>query len=582
LLAPVAARVFEVLGVSASLWDGREWLVIHQEESVVRFELQYGVDAERNPYNRRCFEEVGRRKRRVRGSFRGFSDWFVPIMVGPEVVAVLVVGPFLLSRPMSAEVLERWRELSGRQGSPVDPEFAAYLSATLTTLVLEGGAAPIFEKLLEGLARLMSGGGRADGIMNDVQAWLLELERTRWIEHVWKAVREMIDDRSARTWQSAYRARGLGLLGLPRIADQVLVGLTANAKPGLDPVDEALRRHEFQRSVVELARSSGAAIAGPVGDHGVVFLRAGEGTAERKKAQLVQLADRAVVLARRFGLALHCGAGVVTRSVPLSRSYEVALGAAESALVRGLKLEFGEAAPSGRPPALRRLRRDLGRLDEAEPAEIGSRFDRYSEAVILHCGHRLELARAHLEVGFERVTEGLLERGILDEKNYEAMSDRLVRAGAEARDLAELLATYRVAIADVADAVEHPLVARQDRSLLRALEYVREHYAEALPVARIARIAGFAPNYFSELFRKKEGVSFARFLNALRLERAKQLLSGTELEVTRIARLSGFNSPEYFARTFRRVVKKTPLEYRESVRSAPVKSSVKNGKKFRS
>jgi plastocyanin len=51
----------------------------------------------------------------------------------------------------------------------------------------------------------------------------------------------------------------------------------------------------------------------------------------------------------------------------------------------------------------------------------------------------------------------------------------------------------------------------------------------------------------------------------LRLDRAKHLLSGTDLTVTRIAEASGYASRQYFCRAFHRATGSTPLAYREEV-----------------
>ena len=94
---------------------------------------------------------------------------------------------------------------------------------------------------------------------------------------------------------------------------------------------------------------------------------------------------------------------------------------------------------------------------------------------------------------------------------------------------------------------------------------MRKHYAEALSLARIARVAGFSPTYFSELFRKRQGITFERHLIELRIERAKQLLSGTELNLQRVAGLSGLSTRNYLGRMFKRFTRETPMQYRRRV-----------------
>ena len=70
----------------------------------------------------------------------------------------------------------------------------------------------------------------------------------------------------------------------------------------------------------------------------------------------------------------------------------------------------------------------------------------------------------------------------------------------------------------------------------RALSFIREHLGEALTLERVARAAGFAPKYFSQLFHQSEGMSYATYLRDLRLARAKEMLKLSRLSVDRVAR----------------------------------------------
>jgi AraC-like DNA-binding protein len=561
LLGQIVAGTFRALRVSAAI-NNEWWWGIHDQPNVAALELEHGVDAERASYNTRLLREVQRTGKPALGQHAGYFDWFVPVVAKKQQIATLVSGPFAKRRPTAPEILERWRAIAGRQGHPADPEFAAYLSAALNTLVLEGQHSRMFGELLSCFAALIAGEGRADELANRADALRVELEGLRFVDHVWHAVQEMVDDRSTRTWHSAARVYGLGQLGLPRATDHALVGLTVSRTSGVDPVDEAVRRDAFQRKTVELARTTGWAIAGRVGDHGVVLLSAASGSDQKKKQRLVDLSERTEELAHRFGLSLHFGISATDPSAPLSRGYHAALGAAESALIQGKKLEFAEPDASHRGHSLRDLRKEIGRgADERQEVRV-ARFDRYLEAVALQCGFRVDAARGYLEAGFERLAEAFLSAGGLGERSYRGLCDRLDRATDAARTMTELLAAYRRAVADVSEAIAKPVEAHHDRSLERAADYIRQHYTEPLGVVRVAKVAGFAPNYFSKLWRAREGATFAAYVAGLRVERAKQLLTSTDLAATRIAQLCGFRSSQYFSRVFRRATGTTPLDYR--------------------
>src|SRR6185503_1745887 len=111
---------------------------------------------------------------------------------------------------------------------------------------------------------------------------------------------------------------------------------------------------------------------------------------------------------------------------------------------------------------------------------LGPRFDGFLEAVMAHCSFRFEPVRAHLEAGFDRISEALQASGQMDERGLVELRSSLIRVSNEANTLGDLSAAYRRAIADVQAAVARPSDARQDRSLRRALTFIREHLSEPL------------------------------------------------------------------------------------------------------
>jgi AraC-like DNA-binding protein len=262
---------------------------------------------------------------------------------------------------------------------------------------------------------------------------------------------------------------------------------------------------------------------------------------------------------RRFGLRLHLGIGSTTSS--LSVQYQEALAAAESALAQGLRVVTVADRSAGVSP-LGRLRRDLAARVEERPDARKARFERYIDAIAAHCGHRLESTRLHLEAGFERILEGAQTAGAIDAALVERIEAAAGRSASEATTVNDLVAVYRRAVADLYEAAENPTSAPREWRLRRAEQYMRQHYAESASLARVARVAGFAPSYFSKLFRQKHGFTFEQHLLALRIDRAKQLLSGTDLNLQRVAQLCGFSTRHHFGMMFRRMAQETPGRYR--------------------
>ena len=135
-LGPVLANVFQELRLSATLTDGQTWLPVFSSPNVVSIEFAHRVESRRDPHNARSIARTRRTHRAVLAQHAGFHDLFTP--VGPDARTVLVVGPFAVARPSSAELQDRWHALTGTNARAGDPEFAHYLELTLATATFEG------------------------------------------------------------------------------------------------------------------------------------------------------------------------------------------------------------------------------------------------------------------------------------------------------------------------------------------------------------------------------------------------------------------------------------------------------------
>jgi len=102
-------------------------------------------------------------------------------------------------------------------------------------------------------------------------------------------------------------------------------------------------------------------------------------------------------------------------------------------------------------------------------------------------------------------------------------------------------------------------------SLQRVLAAIHEMPLAGISIEQLARIAGLTPFHFSRLFRNSTGRSPYRYYDELRFERAKDLLSTTDLAVTDIGHRLGFSHPSQFTRAFRRHAGCSPSAYRDQL-----------------
>lgn len=96
----------------------------------------------------------------------------------------------------------------------------------------------------------------------------------------------------------------------------------------------------------------------------------------------------------------------------------------------------------------------------------------------------------------------------------------------------------------------------------KALNYIREHYAEDIQLTKLANELFVSPNYLSRLFRQETGLSFVDHLSRVRLEKACDLLREGVLKIYQVGEAVGYPNPRYFSEWFQKNTGMTPGEYR--------------------
>ena len=90
-----------------------------------------------------------------------------------------------------------------------------------------------------------------------------------------------------------------------------------------------------------------------------------------------------------------------------------------------------------------------------------------------------------------------------------------------------------------------------------------------LTVAWLAEQLGCSPNHLSREFHEEVGEKINAYINRIRLDNAKSILSETTLSVKEIAFACGFADPNYFSRQFRRAYDLSPNAFRDHTRQTP-------------
>jgi len=98
----------------------------------------------------------------------------------------------------------------------------------------------------------------------------------------------------------------------------------------------------------------------------------------------------------------------------------------------------------------------------------------------------------------------------------------------------------------------------------KAVTSIEADISGDLSLQALAKQQGINPSYLSTLFKKETGQTLTDYVNQRRVDHARHLLSTTKLQVQTVSQHCGISDVNYFSKTFKKYVGKTPLEYRRA------------------
>src|SRR5947208_5885382 len=102
-------------------------------------------------------------------------------------------------------------------------------------------------------------------------------------------------------------------------------------------------------------------------------------------------------------------------------------------------------------------------------------------------------------------------------------------------------------------------------NMARARQFIEVHQAEPLSLGRIADAANIGRHYFGRVLRKAHGVNLIDIVSRVRVEKSKALLLNPNSRISEVAFACGFQSMTNFNRAFKRIVRRSPTQFRESL-----------------
>ena len=115
--------------------------------------------------------------------------------------------------------------------------------------------------------------------------------------------------------------------------------------------------------------------------------------------------------------------------------------------------------------------------------------------------------------------------------------------------------------------IEAPVMPRPgDDPLAPVLAWIMDHLDEPLEVGKLAERAGLSARHFSRLFKAREGTTPLQWILHQRILLARRLLETTNASIEAIASRCGFQTATSLRPHFQRMVRTTPVAYRQAFR----------------
>ncbi|HTV76560.1 MAG TPA: helix-turn-helix domain-containing protein [Candidatus Baltobacteraceae bacterium] len=174
------------------------------------------------------------------------------------------------------------------------------------------------------------------------------------------------------------------------------------------------------------------------------------------------------------------------------------------------------------------------------------------------------------EAQFNRTVKLLADWGVQAnvKELREAYFDTRVLSPRQHESVVKLLTIFAEHLSMVSNQIIVQEQSAEPPVIARAKQYIAEHQTEELSLELVAKAVFTSKFYFCKMFKKTTGINFTDYLSRVRTERAKNLLLNPNLRVSEIAYEVGFQSLTHFNRVFKRILGRSPSDYREQLARA--------------
>lgn len=186
-----------------------------------------------------------------------------------------------------------------------------------------------------------------------------------------------------------------------------------------------------------------------------------------------------------------------------------------------------------------------------------------SEGVPVRGGDLTRQAKDSVIISVSLCTRAAIEGGMSPEQAY-SLGDAYIQSVEDARTGSEIASIhdrmYEDFVLRVHQCRENP---GSSKMIRECCSYIDMHTEDKISIAKLGEYTGYTEYYLSRKFKEEMGISINTYIKKAKIERAKFLLSTTDIGIQEIADRLNFCSRSHFGETFRCLTKESPGEFRE-------------------
>lgn len=157
-----------------------------------------------------------------------------------------------------------------------------------------------------------------------------------------------------------------------------------------------------------------------------------------------------------------------------------------------------------------------------------------------------------------------IEGGLSPDLAYN-IGDQYIQSMIESKNISELTTINHTMLEDFIQRVHNARMNPTYSKLIQSCcDYITLHVEDdELKLSDISHMFGYSDYYLSRKFKKEVGVSIQEYIHSAKAERAKVLLTCSDLSISDIAERLHYCSSTHFSTTFRNITGMLPGQYRD-------------------